>query len=81
MSWKLEHTDTISGEANYCWANRETLPDRDYTDRQLVIRAKRFAGFTGMRCDVCNWGDGMQITPKQSEGVCQTVFVTWEDAR
>lgn len=75
--YKLEHTDTFGGEANYCWVNRETLPEADYTDLQLVRRAKKFAGFTGLRCEVSNFGDMIQITPR---GMCQTVFVTWEDS-
>ena len=76
MPYQIEHTDTFGGEANYGWVHRETLPDKKYSDRQLVIRAKKFAGFTGMRCEVNTYGDMIQITPR---GMCQTVFVTWED--
>lgn len=81
MPYHFEATDTYCGDANYSWVNRETLPDQKYTTLQLVRRAKKFAGFTGMRCEVANYGDMIQITPRPSEGVCQTVFVTWEDER
>lgn len=81
MRVHFEHTDTFAGEANYCWVRRETreMPD-NATDRQIVIAAKRFAGFTGMRCRVDNCGDGMQITPIGRHRLLQTVFVTfnWE---
>jgi len=75
MSWQIEVTDTFGGEANYCWVKRQTLPVT-LTPRQLVRRAKAFAGFTGMRCRVENFGDSLQITPS---GLCQVCFVTWSD--
>lgn len=74
--YQLEHTDTFGGDANYCWVRREDLPSAEYTDRQLVRRAKAFAGFTGLRCKVENYGDMIRITPSS---ICQTVFVTWSD--
>jgi hypothetical protein len=76
MAIELEHTDTFGGDANYCWCRRETLPPGEYSDRQLVRRAKAFAGFTGLRCATENFGDMIRITPR---GICQTVFVTWSD--
>lgn len=74
--YQLEHTDTFGGEANYCWVNRAELPAKEYTYRQFVRLAKAFAGFTGLRCNVENYGDMIRITPR---GMCQTVFVTWAD--
>ncbi len=74
--WSLEHTDTFGGEANYCWVRRETieLPE-NATRRQIVTAAKRFAGFTGMRCRVDDYGSELTITPS---GMCQAVYVTYE---
>jgi hypothetical protein len=77
--FELEHTDTFSGEANYCWVRRKTIPDNP-SRRSLVRQAKAFAGFTGLRCNVVDYGDSMQITPTGRDALCQTVFVTWVDA-
>lgn len=79
MPFEFEHTDTFAGQANYCWVNREVYKPKDddkVTDRSLVIRAKRFAGFTGMRCKTEKYGDMIRITPY---GMCQTVFINWID--
>lgn len=78
MTIHFEHTDTFGGEANYCWVRRHTLPEGDYTDRQLVRAAKRFAGFTGLRCEVENYGDMIRITPTGRGRILQTVFITFE---
>ena len=79
MTIRLEHTDTFGGEANYCWVRRADVPDRPkgWTDRALVRYAKAWAGMTGMRCRVDNFGDYIAIYPRR--GLCQVVFVTWED--
>lgn len=78
MRVHFEHTDTYGGEANYCWVRRETIemPD-NATDRQIVIAAKRFAGFTGMRCRVDDYGDMLQITPIGRHRLLHTLFVTF----
>jgi len=76
MTIHFEHTDTFGGDANYCWVRRETLEtDKPLSDLAIVRRAKAFAGFTGIRCRTDNFGDTIQITP---QGICQTVFVTFE---
>ena len=75
--WNLEHTDTFCGEANYCWVRRETINAAN--DRQVVRAAKRFAGFTGLRCRTDNFGDMIQITPVGKHRLLQTVFATWSD--
>ena len=71
----LEHTDTFGGEANYCWVRRTTLPD-GLTDLQIVRRAKAWAGLTGVRCRVDNYGDMIAIYP---QGICHVVFATYEE--
>ena len=75
--WNLEHTDTFCGQANYCWVRRETV-DAD-NHRQLIRKAKEWAGFTGLRCRVDNFGDMIQITPTGKHRLLQTVFATWAD--
>lgn len=75
----FEHTDLFGGEANYCWVKREKieLPDDKPwpSTLALVRRGKKFAGFTGLRCEVLKFGDLIQIIPKN---LCQTVFVIYE---
>ena len=77
--WNLEHTDTFGGEANYCWVRRDSITGQ-LTDRQVIRKAKAFAGFTGLRCRVDNMGDMIQITPVGRHRLLQTVFATWDDA-
>lgn len=75
--WQFEHTDTFAGEANYCWVRRETV---DSASRRTIVRAaKRFAGFTGMRCVVDDAGDWFAIRPIGGDAPCQVVFATWVD--
>ena len=76
MSWNLEHTDTFGGEANYSWVNRTKI---EATDKQIVRKAKAFAGFTGMRCAVDNYGDMISIRPVGRHAPCQIVFANWTD--
>lgn len=77
MSYQVEHTDTFGGEANYCWVNRYEIPANPKPSRHaLVRRAKALTGLTGIRCDVDDYGGDLTIRPR---GVCQVVFVTWQD--
>ena len=77
MEYQLEHTDTFGGEANYCWVRRALLQlPENATRRQIVRRAKAWAGLTGERCDVSDYGDTIDIRPRR---ICHVVFVTWHD--
>lgn len=75
----FEHTDTFAGESNYSWVRRESHEidenKKPLTDLQIVRRAKAFAGFTGLKCRVENYGDFISIRPRN---LCQVVFVTFE---
>lgn len=44
--------------------------------RVLVRRAKAAAGWTGVRCEVSEYGDGLEIRPR---GMCQVAFITYRD--
>jgi len=57
------------GSTNYEKANK-------VYSRELVKRAKRIAGWTGLRCNVENWGDTIRIEPKNS---CVVAFVTFQE--
>lgn len=82
MPYQIEVTDTFGGDANYCWVNRETvnvpdtLQDQTKIRRFLIREAKAFAGWTGLRAEVFDFGDSYEIRPR---GICQVCFVTWED--
>lgn len=78
-SYQVEVTDTFGGEANYAWVRRYTIEGslEDYKSRRnLVIDAKRVAGWSGLRCDTTNFGDELWLRP---HGVCQIMFITWID--
>lgn len=85
MAYDVEFTDTFGGEANYCWVRRYVIPDDKITAkygtpayrRQLVAAAKALCGLTGVRCNVTNYGDMIDIRPRG--GAC-VVFVSWRDA-
>ena len=57
------------GLKNYSKANKTF-------NRELVKRAKAFAGWTGLRCAVENWGDTIAIRP---HGAAMVAFVTYQD--
>lgn len=57
------------GSTNYVKANKTY-------SRELVKRAKRIAGWTGLRCNVETWGDTIRIEPK---GSCIVAFVTFQE--
>ena len=72
-----EITDTFSGEPNYSWVKRgeicrysENVP----SDVALIRRAKKIAGWNGLRCSVENYADCITIKP---HGMCQVMFLTW----
>ena len=77
MAWEFEYTDTFAGEANYSWVKRETVTyDDSPSDRALVRRAKAWAGITGRRCTVENYGDSFTIRPS---GRLTVLFIQWVD--
>lgn len=75
MAINLEHTDTFAGEANYSWVRRAHVP-ADVSDRALVRRAKAWAGLTGRRCRVENYGDTIAIYPR---GMATVLFITYSE--
>lgn len=76
MAMQFELTDTFGGEANYSWVKRAYTAREELTDRQLVRLAKKWAGFTGRRCTVDNFGDTIAIRPN---GACVVLFVAHTD--
>lgn len=64
MKYTIEVTDTFGGEANYCFCNRqELIVDDDVSDLAIVRRAKKMAGWSGLRCRVDNHGYMIALYP------------------
>lgn len=72
----LEYTDTFAGEANYSWVRRAHVPVDGLSDRALVRRAKAWAGLTGRRCRVENYGDTIAIYPR---GMATVLFIAYSE--
>lgn len=76
-SWVKRETITMpeltafgyDGGTNYVAANKRF-------ERQLVRKAKAFAGWTGRRCNVESYGDMIAIRPR---GAAMVAFVTYQD--
>lgn len=74
---QFEVTDTFGGESNYSWVRRQDVTIAQGTsDRAIVRRLKAFAGFTGLRCRVDNYGDMIQVTPTGRHAPLHTAFFT-----
>ena len=76
-SWVKRETITMpeltafgyDGGTNYVASNKRF-------NRQLVRKAKAFAGWTGLRCKVEDHGDMVVIRPNNA---CMVAFVTYQD--
>ncbi len=72
MGLQIEVTDTFGGEANYCWVRRYKITDANgLTDAQVIRRAKKAAGWTGVRCATEN-AECIVLRPR---GMCQIMFI------
>ena len=75
MTYNIEVTDTFGGEANYSWVTRHALDaPATLSQRALVRRVKALIGWTGVRCDVYDYGDMIDIRPR---GACLVCFITY----
>lgn len=85
MPYQVEVTDTFGGESNYSWVRRYTVdaPTTKYRSRgyrnALTRRAKAAAGWTGMRCEVDDYGDSYTLRPCGGNAPCWIMFITWCD--
>jgi len=74
MNFQFEITDTFAGEANYSWFKRASFDFKSTaTDKALIRRARKWAGLTGVRCKVDNYGETIAIRPTDRSVV---VFIT-----
>ena len=74
QNFRVEYTDTISGEANYDWCKRATVTLSDCaTDRQIVLACKEAIGLSGVKCDREHWSEMIVLRPR---GSCTVMFIT-----
>ena len=76
MAIQFEHTDLFGGESNYSWVRRTEIEGDNLSDLAIVRRAKSWAGLTGLRCKVENYGDMIRIDATPS-GLLHVVFITY----
>ena len=72
-AYEVEYTDTFGGAANYCWVQRHEIQGTSEKPRTLVRRAKAAVGLTGVRCNVTNFGDMIEVRPV---GMCTVLFIS-----
>lgn len=76
VTFAVEYTDTMGGEANYSWVKRKTFKaPRNISDLSLVRKAKKELSLTGLRCDRSNLGETIQLRPR---GEATVIFI-WLD--
>ena len=75
MKCNVEVTDTFGGESNYSWVRRYTfeMPD-GASDLAIMRRAKREAGYSGVRGKVSKLGEMLEFRPYR---VCHVMFITF----
>ena len=71
-TYRIEATDTFSGEANYCWVRRYEFTAK--SDLAAVRKAKNLAGWNGLRCEREDYGDQIVLRPR---GICQIMFIDY----
>jgi hypothetical protein len=76
MPMNLEYTDTFGGQANYSWVRRAHIAGDGLSQLALIRRAKRWAGLSGVRCEVSCYGDVYEIRPR---GMATVLFAQWAD--
>lgn len=75
--WDIEITDTFGGESNYSWVKNYSIPYESVKTRQALMRkAKSLAGWTGIRSEVTDFGDMIEVRPRN---LCQIMFITYKD--
>ena len=75
IQWEI--TDTFGGEANYGWVTRgvvETKPKEEFSNLTAVRRAKKAAGWNGMKCKTTDYGDMIELRP---HGAYKVMFITF----
>ena len=75
ITLNIEVTDTYAGESNYSWVERYTLEyPKGISKLALMRRIKRLIGWNGTRCNVTDYGEMLDIRPRNA---CLVCFVNW----
>ena len=75
--WNVVVTDTFAGEPNYEWLRRYSFSaPENASDAAIMRRAKREAGYSGIRGRRDNYGDALEFRPY---GECVVMFVSPDD--
>lgn len=74
----IEVTDTFGGEANYSWCRRHTVQVPALSSNMSIVRrVKREIGWTGLACQVSNFGDMIELRRSAS---CMVCFITFGES-
>ena len=76
IKFTVQHTDTFGGEANYSWVKNHTLELKNSSRLAIVRAAKKVCGFNGVKSQVTDYGDLIEIRPI---GYNQIAFVEFPD--
>lgn len=73
----VEHTDTFSGEANYCWCNRFKVLATSPKHALTKVKQEIFNSPKDVRHKVSDYGDMRRI---DFSGLCECMFISeWDD--
>lgn len=72
----VEYTDTFGGESNYSWLQSYTFPIGDKSPKGIVRTAKKLLGLNNVDCHISDFGDTIEIRPKNMATVA---FITFQD--
>lgn len=72
----VEVTDTFGGEANYSWVRRYSFPCDNLTDRGIRRKAKKVAGYTGVRGRFEDMGTWLSYSPYHRQHI---MFITFAE--
>jgi hypothetical protein len=76
MKLSVEYTDTFAGQANYSWVKRLHVKAASDNRHAIVRAAKAAIGLTGVRCEVFDYGDMIEIRPRN---MCAVALITPAD--
>jgi hypothetical protein len=74
--YKIEWTDTLGGEANYCWVNRSIIEAKNI--RQAITKAKKDRYYSPLpRHTLSDYGSDSARIDIINAAVC--CFIDWTD--
>ena len=75
MKFKVEYTDTFSGEANYSWLRVASFDaPEEASNSMLVRRAKKALNMSAWPTRTIDTGDGLTLLPQDGAAVLMFVY-------